>query len=262
MFRTLDADKIATTLEKLRKRIEERFPGAGLADVCAELTDIARTTKARVAKISAPNIPLRLGSATVVAGGVVMLVFLIQQIHIKRVNTGELFVLTEGVEAAVSLLIFMGAGVWFLVTLEARWKRHFALMDLHELRSIVHVIDMHQLTKDPSAPSVSQRTPSSPDRSLTPYELIRYLDYCAEMLSLSSKVATLYAQGFRDPVVIQAVNDIGYIAGDLNAKIWQKIMILMTQDATLETMQAAPEDAKPQIDPQMAPRNIAPAANR
>ncbi len=209
MFRTLDADKIVMTLQKLRNRIEERFPGAGLADVCAELRDIARITKPRVAAISAPNIVLRLAGAVVVVGGVSLLAYLIQQIHVKRIDTGDLFVLTQGVEAVVSLLFFIGAGVLFLVTLEARWKRRLALIDLHELRSIVHVIDMHQLTKDPNAPSVGQRTPSSPDRPLTPYELTRYLDYCVELLSLSSKVATLYAQGVRDPVVIQTVNDIG-----------------------------------------------------
>ena len=230
MFRTLDADKIVTTLGKLGNRIGERFPGAGLADVCAELQDIARVTKARVARISAPNIPLRIGSALVVVCGVGLLAFVIQQIRIKRIDTGDLFVLTQGVEAVVSLLFFIGAGVLFLVTIEARWKRHLALTDLHDLRSIVHVIDMHQLTKDPNAPAVSQRTPSSPDRTLTPYELTRYLDYCSEMLSLTSKVATLYAQGFRDPIVIQAVNDIGQIAGDLNAKIWQKIMIIMMNE--------------------------------
>ena len=38
--------------------------------------------------------------------------------------------------------------------------------------------------------------------------MTRYLDYCSEMLSLTSKVAALYAQAFPDPVVTDAVSDI------------------------------------------------------
>ena len=58
--------------------------------------------------------------------------------------------------------------------------------------------------------------------------MTRYLDYCSEMLSLTSKVAVLFAQGFPDPVVTEAVSDIERIAAGLSQKIWQKIMILET----------------------------------
>ena len=57
----------------------------------------------------------------------------------------------QGVEAAANLIVLMGAGVFFLTRIEERLKRRGALKALHELRSIIHVIDMHQLTKDPSA---------------------------------------------------------------------------------------------------------------
>ena len=56
--------------------------------------------------------------------------------------------------------------------------------------------------------------------------MARYLDYCSEMLSLTSKVAVLFAQGFPDPIVTEAVSDIERIAAGLSQKIWQKIMIL------------------------------------
>jgi hypothetical protein len=98
---------------------------------------------------------------------------------------------------------------------------------LHELRSIIHVIDMHQLTKDPGADaSVSTPTASSPKRTLDNHQLVRYLDYCSEMLSLTAKVAALYAQSFPDPVVTEAVNDLERTAASLSQKIWQKINIL------------------------------------
>jgi hypothetical protein len=115
----------------------------------------------------------------------------------------------------------------FIVTLEQRVKRRRVLRALHELRVIMHVIDMHQLTKDPSAGViVGGNTPSSPPRTLKPYELSRYLDYCSEMMSLTSKVAVLFAQSFPDPVVTDAVSDIERIASGLSQKIWQKIMII------------------------------------
>ena len=49
-------------------------------------------------------------------------------------------------------------------TLEARLNARRALTALHEFRSIAHVIDMHQLTKDPSALG-GPRTSSSPERA-------------------------------------------------------------------------------------------------
>lgn len=63
---------------------------------------------------------------------------------------------------------------------------------------------------------------------MTRFELVRYLDYCAEMLSISSKMAALHVQYVNDPVVLDAVNDIEVLASDLASRIWQKIVILDT----------------------------------
>ena len=84
---------------------------------------------------------------------------------------------------------------------------------------------MHQLTKDPTL-VLGPRTSSSPAREMSRFELARYLDYCAEMLALTAKLAALYAGESDDPVVIAAVNDIETLTSDLGRKIWQKIMIL------------------------------------
>jgi hypothetical protein len=61
---------------------------------------------------------------------------------------------------------------------------------------------------------------------MTQFELTRYLDYCAEMLALVGKLAALYAEGVRDSVVINAVNDIENLTSGLGRKIWQKITII------------------------------------
>ena len=133
----------------------------------------------------------------------------------------------QGIEAVANLVVLTGGTLLFVITIEQRLKRRRALGALHELRVIMHVIDMHQLTKDPSASViVGGKTASSPARTLTPYELSRYLDYCAEMMSLTSKVAVLFAQSLPDPVVTEAVSDIERIASGMAQKVWQKIMLL------------------------------------
>ena len=110
-------------------------------------------------------------------------------------------------------------------------KRGRALKAIHELRSIAHIIDMHQLTKDPERLlHRGKDTQSSPKRTMTQFELSRYLDYCAEMLSMTSKVAALYVQGFEDDVAVAAVNDIENLTNGMSRKIWQKLMILHTVD--------------------------------
>jgi hypothetical protein len=127
----------------------------------------------------------------------------------------------------VNLLLLFGAAAWFLISLEARVKRERVLAALHELRSLAHVVDMHQLTKDPTLLlSPEARTASSPQRAMNEFQLTRYLDYCAEMLALLGKLAALYAERGRDGVVIDAVNDIENLCANLGRKIWQKIMII------------------------------------
>jgi hypothetical protein len=97
------------------------------------------------------------------------------------------------------------------------------------LRALAHIIDMHQLTKDPER--IMRRGPttaSSPRQGMTPFELSRYLDYCTEMLSLTGKLAALYVQQFDDSVALSAVNDLEDLCTGLSRKIWQKIMVLQT----------------------------------
>jgi hypothetical protein len=101
---------------------------------------------------------------------------------------------------------------------------------LHRLRSLAHIVDMHQLTKDPGhALREIEPTASSPERPLSAEQLIRYLDYCSELLSLISKLAALQAQHLQDSVVLEAVNEIESLTSDLSRKIWQKITILNVQ---------------------------------
>ena len=140
------------------------------------------------------------------------------------------------VQDGIQDVVFLGIAVAFLVTVERRLRARDALAALHELRSVVHVIDMHQLTKDPdSTVHPDRRTEHSPARSLDRFELSRYLDYCSEMLSLTSKLAALYAQESSDATVLSTVREVEDVAGGLSNKIWQKLMVLDLLDGQAPT---------------------------
>jgi hypothetical protein len=223
---TLNAEKIEETIVTLQRRIDERFPGRGLAKLCAQLHDIAREDRERLAWVARPNLWLRAGVAIAILIGIVGLVMFASSLLQMEV-TVEAFAALQGIDAAVNTVALGGAASWFLINLETVWRRRAVLRDLHELRSIAHVVDMHQLTKDPTTIGKGYAsTASSQVHNMTAFELARYLDYCAEMLSITGKLAALYMQNVRDPVIIEAVNEIEALTTGLSRKIWQKIVML------------------------------------
>jgi hypothetical protein len=223
-YRNLSSDKILDTLVVLRERINQRFPNSGLYWVCVELSEMAKQTSARAASIARPVLWLRaLQLAVALASAFVVYALITWASHLRA--SDELAGVLQGLEATVNLILIGGGAALFLVTLEARYRRRLALAALHEFRSIAHVIDMHQLTKDPSAMG-GPRTSASPDRSMTRYELVRYLSYCSEMLSLTSKAAAVYAENIHDPAIVDAVGDIERLTTNLSQKIWQKITLV------------------------------------
>lgn len=225
-YRALDPTKIVETLERLELRISSRFPKSGLSRVCDGLIDIAKQTSQRIDYVSRPNWTLRLLLILMTGAALLILVYLASLVAVMK-GTDQWSDTVQGLDALFNLLVLLGGGAFFVSTLETRWKRARALTALHELRSIVHVIDMHQLTKDPSAMG-AVRTPTSPARNLTPVELVRYLDYCSEMLSLTAKCSALYAERLSDAVVVDTVGDLERLTSDLSNKIWQKITIIET----------------------------------
>ncbi len=230
-FRQLDDAQILETLSRLRDRITERFPGSGLAGVAEELLALGHETAARVAYLRRPQWLIRGAAGLGIAAMVLVLVVIVRTFEMPRGIEG-LDQLMQVSDAAISDLLFLGAAVFFLLTLETRLKRRRALAALHQLRSMAHVVDLHQLTKDPDrVASVTTNTASSPVRSLTPMELGRYLDYCSELLSLISKIAALHVQDFNEPVVLGAVNEIEALTTGLSSKIWQKISLLSAAQA-------------------------------
>ncbi|MCA8987132.1 MAG: hypothetical protein KDA78_05805 [Planctomycetaceae bacterium] len=247
----LNPERILETLTQLKNRIQERFPDAGLVSVCEELHRIARDARKTSNAIARPMWGLRIVTYLIILTilGVAALGF---QLLDWTQGIPKGVELISVLEAAFNDLVLIGAAILFLVTVEGRFKRRRALTAIHRLRSIAHVIDMHQLTKDPERllnHTEGPDTASSPKRQYTRFELGRYLDYCTEMLSLAGKVGAMYVEQFPDAQAVGSVNELESLTSGLSRKIWQKIMVLNTDH--LNPDQDA--DAKPGTP---APANI------
>jgi hypothetical protein len=131
------------------------------------------------------------------------------------------------VESVVNDLVFAAIALVFLWAFPERLERRTLLRLLHRLRSLAHVIDMHQLSKDPEQISPAYvPTSQSVLHGLDGEQLHHYLDYCSEMLSLTAKTAALCAEHSTDGVVLETISYIETLTTDLSNKIWQKIPML------------------------------------
>jgi hypothetical protein len=240
-FRRLESDKIIETVKALRGRIEERFPGSGLGKVVGELQEVAEETVGRTRWIQKPHLLLRCVAALLSLGIIALLAFLVAHVH--QFNFEDFTNSVQALDSSISSVVFVGAAILFFVKWEHRIKRDRALKALHELRALAHIVDMHQLTKDPesyAAQGAQQaHTTRIRRRAMTPFELNRYLDYCSDALALISKIAALYAQSFQDPVLLDAVDDVEDLTAGFSRKIWQKITILENLRRALRGAEAA-----------------------
>jgi hypothetical protein len=227
-YRSLESNKIIHAITEVHDRICQRFPKSDLAAVCEELLVVAKETEAKSQAVNAPNYPLRGIILVLIAAVGTLIYFGVRAIQLRPAEV-ELFGLFQGLEAGTNLLIFTSVAIYFLFSLESRMARTRALSDLNELRSIIHVIDMHQFSKDPSELLSAEST-----EGMTRTDLTRYLGYCSIMLSLGAKLAALYAQKLPDAIVIDAASDLQNVAGGLSLKIWQKISILESYEDSRE----------------------------
>jgi hypothetical protein len=227
-YQRLDPAALEVTHERLRARIVARFPERRLGVVAAELGPLITTVAA--ADWRRRERPVRalcrIGIVVVVAAAVLAIVLSVRdafQVGVDRPTFEWLPI----VESGINDVAFAGIAVFFLVTIPARLRRRRLLQVLHRLRSYAHVVDMHQLTKDPERlRSGPAPTPKSAANDLDAVELGRYLDYCSELLSLVSKTAALCADESTDAVVLDTVSEIESLTLGMSRKIWQKISLL------------------------------------
>ncbi len=226
MLRQLDSSHLVATAATLTRRVRERFPDSGLCRVATELHAVSKGGAEVARWLGRPLYWVRVAVVAVVVvmlSGVIMALMRLP-LEVRATGAGDV---AQFVESTVNDVAFLGIAVYFLFGLETRIKRQRALAELHVLRSLAHIVDMHQLTKDPERllhPELD--TLSSPKRTMTAFELTRYLAYCTEILALTGKLGALYVQDFDDADTVAAAGTIETLTVGLSQKIWQKIMIL------------------------------------
>ena len=226
----LDAHRVSETVKRLEERVAARFAGRGIVRLVARLGTLVHELEG-----STPDINQRLRQARVVSrvlAAAVLAATVVALVLGFRDAVGD-----EGVrrsidwlpliETTINDVVYAGIALFFLYSIPDRLQRGRSLALLHRLRSLAHVIDMHQLTKDPERfrPDYVV-TPSSVDPGLTATQMQHYLEYCSEMLSLVGKAAALVAEESRDAIVLDAVSGIETLTTSLSRKIWQKISML------------------------------------
>jgi hypothetical protein len=223
----LEAPAVKETVEELYGRIEARFPTRGLLGVCGDLAklvdEVQDTAGAGQRRIRIARVVSRVLMVVVIAVTVVAVAYAARDTisgkeHLTSVDALDV------AGTAIQDLVYASIAIFFLWSFPERLERSRLLSLLHQLRSTAHVIDMHQLTKDPEQLKPSFRpTPKSAKLDLTRDQMERYLDYCSEMLSLVGKTAALCAEESRDSVILETVSTIENLTVGLSRKIWQKI---------------------------------------
>ncbi|WP_050672002.1 hypothetical protein [Luteipulveratus halotolerans] len=225
----LQAEAVRATVVRLQHRITARFPERNLRNVAGELVEVvdrvaAGSEHAR-RRIDLVRRLSRIGVTLVVIVTIAALFLTLRgTIDQSPQRSWEWLPL---IESTLNDIVFAAAAIFFIYAAPSRVERGAVLEQLHRLRSLAHVIDMHQLVKDPDRIRDDyDPTGESVDLRMTRTELGHYLDYCSEMLSLVAKTAALCAEDTTDSVVLDTVRSIEQLTTGMSGKIWQKISLL------------------------------------
>jgi len=223
----LEADAVLDTARRLQQRILARFPTRNLGKVADQLvvvsTDLEQVAARKPAIRALRVVSLALIGILVVIAAVSLVAVIVELIE----NPADAINLMSTMSNVISNLVYAGLAVIFLWVLPSHLERSRLLGELHRLRSLAHVIDMHQLTKDPERfADAYHPTPHSVNVGLTAIDMATYLDYCSELLSLVAKTAAVYAERSTDPAVLATISDIENLTSGMARKIWQKLSLL------------------------------------
>jgi hypothetical protein len=224
-YRQLDESKIIATLTALRDRIDNQFPDSGLGRVADEMIAVGSEVADCSDYLNAPNWPIRIFAGLLITAMIVVLYLASPPIDLPE--GAHKFSGVQSIAAVLNIVAVVSVAVLFLLRLETNLKRRRAHGVLHELRSLAHVVDMHQLSKDPAGRRLPEpEITESPKGAMSPPSLGRYLDYCTDLLSLTGKLSALLVQRFKDQEVMSEVNEIEALTSALSGRIWQKIQLL------------------------------------
>jgi hypothetical protein len=225
----LAAGHVGATVAQLERRIHARFGERGLTKAVRDLGQLVVLVQTEAgqshARLRRTTLAARTTSITIIAATLFVLVFSLRSAVIEGLERDADWV--GLVESVINDLVFAAIAVLFLWAMPERLERRSLLRLLHRLRSLAHVIDMHQLSKDPEQVSATYvPTSESVRHGLDADQLYHYLDYCSEMLSLTAKTAALCGEHTSDGVVLETISTIETLTTELSNKIWQKISLL------------------------------------
>ena len=152
-YREINPTKLIDSVGKMADRVEEQFPSSGLSAVANEVAAVAEGTVARVAEIKKPRIGLRIGvgiMVLLVLSGPLLFSFLLSFSE-EVTNLGDFL---EATDAGLHMLLVLAGGIYFLVGMENRMRRNQALDAIAEFRSLTHLVDLHQINKNPGLDSL------------------------------------------------------------------------------------------------------------
>jgi hypothetical protein len=229
MFRSLDHAKLLATIHTFRAKIEKMFPGSGLGEVAGELEAAALSCFREIEQQGRPLWKLR---AAVGAAVLALLLIPAETLWLQRfeLRFGSLAEFVQAADAGFNVLLLIAAAVLFLVQTENRLKRNRTFESLNELRALAHVIDMHQLCKDPGTSRIkveeSPRTNPHPKAIKNENDMWFYLSLCTDLLAVTGKLAACFARCQNDRIVLDSIHEIEMLTTALSRKIWQKMSLL------------------------------------
>ena len=229
-YQRLDAVQVVATTTRLQRRVTARFPGRGLTQVSAELVRVAEqvadSTNAARQRLRRIRVATRLASVLVVVVTIVALILTLRDAVLNGLEHS--FEWLPLIESTVNDIVFAALAVYFLYALPNRIERSYLLGQLYRLRSLAHIVDMHQLTKDPERlrPGFTTTVETVDIQLSTTHAMENYLDYCSEMLSLIGKIAALCAEESQDSVILDTVSTIETLTTSMSREVWQKISLL------------------------------------
>jgi hypothetical protein len=235
-YERLDGSEVRAVISYLGERIDTYLPRhPGLRAATDQLGTIADSLLDRRRRAPAQRAALVWTSRALII--VVLAVSLLAVViavrdAVEMVGSVAAFQWLPVVESLINDLVFAGIAIWFLLSLADRVVRNDLIRRLHRLRSLAHIIDMHQMSKDPAAllPDTALGDIAADDvvspRTMSVRDYALYLDYCSELLSLTSKAAALCAEESTDALVLETVSEIEILTTGMSRKIWQKISLL------------------------------------
>jgi hypothetical protein len=226
----LTREFVTATASKLVSRIDVRFGECELKRLATLVAATANNSHRRLNRPYRSGLVVKLLVWPGVFAALVGLVYGLSWLKLKvEVNSALDFV--QGLDALLGIMVMLGAASWFFLTLGSRLVRRKLTKAVQELRALAHMVDLVQLDKDPDRLNwkSSEATPLSPSlgKANTAFLLGRYLDYCAELLSLIGKIGALYSEQVTDTTVLGELAELEKLTNQYRDNIGTKMSSIL-----------------------------------